>query len=84
MVKTLAETREDSLQIAFLERQTQVVESQKQLYVLNWIPINEVNTKAMAAGGTDYTIETKQTFMDAIVSGLTFGIITVRTVTVSR
>lgn len=58
----------------------------KQWWIL-WglVPINNVDTKAMAGGANDYTITTTQSFIDAIISGIT-GIITVncRTVEVKK
>ncbi|MFZ5433891.1 MAG: Bor/Iss family lipoprotein [Calditrichota bacterium] len=58
----------------------------KQWFVL-WglVPINEVNTLEMAAGATDYTIKTQQSFVDVVIGCFT-GMVTVypRTVTVTK
>jgi hypothetical protein len=58
----------------------------KQWFVL-WglVPINKVDTQAMAAGATDYTIKTQQSFVDVVI-GIFTGYVTVypRTVTVTK
>ncbi|MBT5533793.1 hypothetical protein HOK31_12085, partial [Candidatus Poribacteria bacterium] len=46
--------------------------------------LNKVDTAAMAAGLEDYEIKTEQTFVDAVLGILTGGIITARTVTVTK
>lgn len=59
---------------------------ERQWYVL-WgiVPINDVDTHAMAAGATDYEIITMQTPVDFVISIFT-GVVTVncRTVTVEK
>ncbi len=63
-----------------------VDEQQRQWYVL-WglVPINDVDTKAMSGGETDYTIKTEQSALDVIINIFT-GWVTVysRTVTVTK
>jgi hypothetical protein len=63
---------------------TQKVVSERQWYVL-WglVPINTVDTKAMAKDAKDYTIHSEQSFLD-IVIGIFTGCVTIypRTVTV--
>lgn len=63
----------------------EVVE-ERQWYIL-WglVPINDVDSNAMAAGAENYTIETEQSALDVIINIFT-GVITVnsRTVTVTR
>lgn len=60
--------------------------AERQWYVL-WglVPINEVDTQAMAAGATDYEIITMYTPVDFVINIFT-GIVTVncRTVTVEK
>ena len=58
------------------------VVSKKQWYAL-WglIPINHVDSKAMAAGATDYTITTKHDFIDLVI-GIVTGIVTIQPKTV--
>ena len=66
--------------------QTSQTEQKKQWYAL-WglVPINTVNSKAMANGAKDYTIKTEQSFIDGVISLFT-GIVTVgvRTVEVKK
>tara|TARA_B100000315_G_C14324688_1_gene472418 strand:- start:379 stop:633 length:255 start_codon:yes stop_codon:yes gene_type:complete len=61
-------------------------EQTRQWYVL-WglVPLNDVDTNAMAGGSANYEIKTSSTFMDAIIGGVT-GMVTVncRTVKVTR
>ena len=56
--------------------------SKKQVYALNWIPINEVDTHEMAMGHDHYVITTERDLVDSIIAAATLGIITTRTVTV--
>jgi len=58
--------------------------SKRQLWVISLVPINDVDTRKMAGGATDYEIQTQVDFIDIIVSGLTSGIITSRNVTVKK
>jgi hypothetical protein len=59
---------------------------QRQWYVLfGLIPINNVDSKAMAAGAENYQIMTQQNFVDVVISAFT-GMVSVncRTVTVTK
>ena len=60
--------------------------SQKQWFIL-WglVPLNQVDSKAMAGGAKDYTIKTQESFIDGVI-GMFTGIVTVapRTVTVTK
>lgn len=58
--------------------------SKRQLWVISLVPINDVDTRKMAGGATDYEIQTQLDFIDIIVSGLTSGIVTSRNVTVKK
>ena len=62
------------------------VTEQRQWFVL-WglVPINEVDSKAMADGAADYTITDEITFVDGVISIVT-GIISVspRTIRVTK
>ena len=58
--------------------------SKRQLWVISLVPINDVDTRKMAGGATDYEIQTQVEFIDVIVSGLTSGIVTSRNVTVKK
>lgn len=58
----------------------------RQWYVLfGLVPINSVETDIMAAGASDYTIDTKQSFLDVVINIFT-GAVSVysRTVTVTK
>jgi hypothetical protein len=60
-------------------------QSERQWYVaFGLAELNEVDTATMAAGIEDYEITTEQTFVDGIIGALTGGIITARTVTVTK
>ena len=54
-------------------------------YVL-WglVPAGVSDAKAMAAGATDYTVTTEQTFINGLLSSLTFGIYSPTTTTVTK
>lgn len=60
--------------------------STKQWYIL-WglVPLNDVDTKAMAEGSSDYEIKTQSSFIDIII-GIFTGIVTIspRSVTVTK
>jgi hypothetical protein len=55
----------------------------RQWYVLDLAPINEVDTRDMAGGATDYTIKTEANFVDVLITVLV-PVITTRTVTVTK
>jgi len=62
------------------------VKTARQWYaIFGLVQINEVDTNAMAAGATDYTIKTEQSFIDGVITYFT-SIVTVscRTVTVTK
>ena len=57
----------------------------RQWYVVaGLVPINAVDTNTMAGDATDYEIRTTETVLDAIVTGVTFGLVTSRTVVVRK
>ena len=57
----------------------------RQWYLLaGLVPLNAVDTNTMAGAATDYEIRTTQTVLDALVSGVTFTLITSRRVTVRK
>ena len=47
-------------------------------------PVGVSNSKEMAAGAENYEVTTRQTFVNGLVSGLTFGIYTPTTTTVKK
>ena len=54
-------------------------------YLLSGLaPIGVSDSKAMAAGAEDYTVHTRQTFVNGLVSALTFGIYSPSTTTVTK
>lgn len=55
----------------------------KSLYILG-NRISEADTKSMASGLTDYTIETRSNLLDMLINGVTGGIINTRTVRVKK
>ena len=63
-----------------------VITEKKQWYAL-WglVPINEVNSKAMAEGASNYTIKSKVKFIDYVISAFTSAVsINVQTVVVQK
>lgn len=61
-------------------------ESKGQWYILyGLVKLNQVNSKDMAGGASNYTIKTEQSFLDGIISAFT-SIVTVtkQTVTVTK
>ena len=59
------------------------VTTERQWYVL-WglVPINNVDSKQLAGGATDYTVKTEMTFVDVVIGAFT-SIITVTPMSVS-
>ena len=47
-------------------------------------PIEVSDSKAMAGGATNYTVKTEQTFVNGLISALTFGIYTPSMTTVTK
>lgn len=47
-------------------------------------PVGVSDSKAMAAGASDYTVNTKHSFVNMLVGGLTFGIYSPTTTTVTK
>jgi len=63
-----------------------VATEKKQWYAL-WglVPINEVDSKAMAGGASNYTIKSKVKFVDYVISAFTSAVtINVQTVSVLK
>ena len=53
-------------------------------FVYGLAPVGVSNSKQMANGATDYTVTTRQSFVNGLVSALTFGIYTPTTTTVTK
>ena len=65
--------------------QTGIENSKRQLWlVAGLVPLNDVDTRAMAGNANDYEITTKMTFVDALITGFTYNILQSRTVTVRK
>lgn len=47
-------------------------------------PVGVSDSKAMADGATNYTVHTRQTFVNGLISSITFGIYTPTTTTVTK
>lgn len=47
-------------------------------------PVGVSDSKEMAEGAKNYTVETRQTFINGLVSGITFGLYTPTTTTVTK
>lgn len=47
-------------------------------------PVGVSDSKQMSEGAENYTVHTRQTFVNGLVSGLTFGIYTPTTTTVTK
>ena len=47
-------------------------------------PVDVSDSKAMAGGANDYSVTTRQTFVNGLISGITFGIYTPTTTTVKK
>lgn len=59
--------------------------SARQWYIVYGLaPLNEVDTNAMAGDAQDYEITTQQTFIDGIITSVCSGIVSCRTVTVTK
>ena len=64
--------------------QGNVVKKGRQLWVINLVPINQVDTAAMAGDATDYTIQTQVDFIDILVTVFSGNAITSRAVKVTK
>jgi len=54
-------------------------------YVIGGLaPVGVSDSKAMADGATDYTVFTRQTFVNGLIAALTFSIYTPTTTTVTK
>lgn len=47
-------------------------------------PVGVSDSKVMAAGAANYTVKTEQTFVNGLISAITFGIYTPTTTTVTK
>jgi hypothetical protein len=58
--------------------------TKREIYVINLIPLKEIDSKDLAGDATNYTIDTKVDFLGVVILILTGSIITSRTVTVTK
>jgi hypothetical protein len=64
---------------------TQQVENRQWYILFGLVPLNDVKTSDMAAGATDYTIQTQQCALDVIMNIFTMYVtVSSRTVTVTK
>lgn len=63
---------------------TQKVSKWNNYVIGGLVPVGVSDSKAMAAGATDYTVNTKHSFFNMLVGGLTFGIYAPTTTTVTK
>jgi PBP1b-binding outer membrane lipoprotein LpoB len=47
-------------------------------------PVGVSDSKSMAGGSENYTVHTRQSFVNGLISGITFGIYTPTTTTVTK
>ena len=62
---------------------TEVVAT-RQFYLIGLVPLNEVDTRAMAGGAEDYTIKTAVGFVDIVIATVTSSILSSRKVVVEK
>jgi hypothetical protein len=59
--------------------------SQRQFYLFSLWPVGSTaDSESMAAGASNYTINTQATFVDGLIGAVTLGILAPRTVTVTK
>jgi hypothetical protein len=56
---------------------------QKTVYIVG-NRVSEVDSKALADGAENYTIDTRSNFVDMLINGLTFGVVNTRTVIIKK
>ena len=63
---------------------TQEVTKWNNYVIYGLIPVGVSDSKAMSGGANDYSVTTKQTFVNGLIGGITFGIYTPTTTTVKK
>ncbi|MDB9853634.1 hypothetical protein OAC91_00190 [Candidatus Marinimicrobia bacterium] len=58
--------------------------TKRQMWIVNLVPLNAVDTNAMAKGAADYEITTKKTFIDLVLTGVCQNLISFTSVTVKK
>ena len=65
--------------------QTGITVKEKNLFLVNGLlAIKTADPQDMAGGAANFTVETKQSFIDGLILGLTGGLIAPQTVTVTK
>jgi hypothetical protein len=54
------------------------------LCICNLAPVGVSDSKAMAGGAENYTVHTRQSFVNGLIAAITFGIYTPNTTTVTK
>ena len=62
----------------------QEVEKWNHYFIFGLAPGNVSNPAQLAAGASDYTVKTRISFVNGLVAGLTFGIYTPTTTTITK
>ena len=60
------------------------VEKWNNYVIFGLVPVGVSDAKALAGGATNYTVTTRQSFLNGLVTGITFGIYTPTTTTVKK
>ena len=58
--------------------------TQREIYVINLLPLKNVQSKDLAGSAEDYTITTHHDVLGVIIGIVTLGILSSRTVTVNK
>lgn len=65
--------------------QTGITIKEKNLFLVNGLlAIKTADPQGMAGGAANFTVETKQSFIDGLILGLTGGLVAPQTVTVTK
>ena len=65
--------------------QTGITIKHKNVYVIGGlVNLKTADPQAMAGDAPDFTVNTKTSFVDGLIQGLTFGIVQLQTVTVQK
>ena len=65
--------------------QTGITVKEKNLFLVNGLlAIKTADPQDMAGGAANFTVETKQSFIDGLILGLTGGLVAPQTVTVTK
>lgn len=65
-------------------KQNLEVKKKNHYMIYGLAPVNTSDAKTLAGGATDYNVTVKHTFLDGLISGITFGIYTPTTTIVTK